>query len=138
MPLEIREIHAPPEAPQLNQEWFVLENTGEKSFSTAGCSVSVGKGKGKAARLKSMGTLDPGFQIGPGEKVRVVTGNPAKKAHGKPPEEDAVRNYHLFLGVPLLQGTGTIVALSLKQHELARATFDPKSPGGVAQSANGA
>jgi hypothetical protein len=137
MPLVIREIHAAPEVPSLNQEWFVLENTGEKSFSTGGCTVAVGKGRGKPARLKAMGTLDPGFAIGPGEQVRVITGSPAKKAHGKPPE-DGVKNYHLFLMVPLLQGAGSVLALSLKQHELARATFDPAAPGGVASTTNGA
>lgn len=136
MPIVFREIHAPSTEGALNEEWFVLENTGEKPFSTAGCAVAVGKGK--AARLRIVGTLDPGFTLGPGERIRVVSGNPGKKAHGKPPEETAeLKNYHLFLGLPLLGGAGTIVAMSLKQHELARATYDPKAEGGVAPTTNG-
>jgi hypothetical protein len=142
MPLVIREIHAAPSSGALNQEWFVLENTGEKSFSTAGCTVSTGRapgqGSAKTTRLKTAGTLDPGFQIGSGEKVRVVTGVPGRKAHGAPPAEDGVRNYFLLQSVSLLAGPGSIVALSLKQHELVRATYDPKAPGGVASTTNGA
>src|SRR5262249_5101204 len=127
MRIAIREIHAAPtagaQAVHLNSEWFVVENVGDKPFSTAGCTVSVGKGA-KAGRLRAVGTLDPGFTIAPGEQVRVVTGNPAKKAHGPAPEPvDDVKTYHLFLSAPLLSGAGTVVAMSLKQHELARATF---------------
>jgi hypothetical protein len=132
----IREIHAAGSRAELNQEWFIVENTGEKAFSTSGCSVQTGKGK---ARLKPIGTLDPGFTIGPAEKVRVITGNPGKKAHGPtPPEADGVKNYHLFLGAPILSGAGSVVAMMLNQHELVRAVFDPKAKDGVAATSNGA
>ncbi len=134
MRLVIREIHAARQPDQLNDEWFVVENSGELPFSTAGCTVSVGKGAGKG-RLRAIGTLDPGFTLQPGERVRVVTGNPAKKAHGTVPEagpgEGAPRNYHLFLATRLLQGSGSVIALSLHQHEVARGVFDAASATGV-------
>ena len=130
MPLSICEIHAPSAPDALNEEWFVLENTGEKPFSTASCAVMVGRGSG---RLRQVGTLDPGFTLAPGEKMRVVTGNPGKKAHGAPPEKpQGLKNYHLFAGVGLVDGKGSVIALALKQHELARATFDPDAKQGVA------
>src|SRR6185295_16625239 len=116
MKLVIREIHASPKAAALNEEWFVVENPGDKAFSTTGVTVGVGKGQGKG-RLRSMGTLDPGFTLQPNERVRVITGNPGKKAHGEvPAPSETLRNYHLFLGGPLLSGTGSVVGLSLHQH----------------------
>src|SRR5262245_62080431 len=100
MALTICEIHAPSAPDTLNEEWFVLENTGEKPFSTASCAVMVGRG---SSRLRQVGTLDPGFLIGPGEKVRVITGNPGKKAHGPAPTKpEGLKNYHLFGGVGLV------------------------------------
>ncbi|HKA88359.1 MAG TPA: hypothetical protein VKE22_11880 [Haliangiales bacterium] len=134
MRLHIREIHVAPSKDALNEEWFVVENPGDKPFSTAGCTVAVGRGKG---RLRPIGTLDPGFTLGPNEKMRVITGNPGRKAHGVVPDDD-VKNYHLFLAAPLLQGAGSVLVVSLHQHELARATFDPKAPAGVASGQNGA
>lgn len=130
MRLSIREMHAATSATSLNDEWFVLENTGDRSFSTAGCTVLVGRGKG---RLRSVGALDPGFTLAPGDRVRVVTGNPGKKAHGTPPDGDP-KSYHLFLAERLLAGPGTVLALAMKQHEVARATFDPEVEGGVAKT----
>ena len=130
MQIEIKEIHAAGKNGPLNEEWFVLENVGDQPFSTAGCAIGVARGSG---RLRGIGTLDPGFTIAPGEKVRVVTGNPSKKQHGKPPEVEGVRNYHLFQVEPLLAGgAGTSIALSLRQHEVARGMFDPKAKSGVA------
>ncbi len=129
MKLVIREIHAAGKGGALNEEWFILENASDKAFSTAGVTVAVGKGK---ARLRSVGTLDPGFTMQPGDRVRVISGNPGKKAHGPVPEADGgLRNYHLFLGAPLLSGTGSVLGLSLHQHEVARGTFDPSAPSGV-------
>ena len=130
MPLFICEFHRASKPKLLNEEWFVVENTGDKPVSTLGCTVATGKGKG---RLRQVGTLEPGFTLAPGEKRRVVTGSPAKKAQGKAPEESAeLTNYYLFLPSPLLSSPGTAIALSLKQHELARATFDPDAERGVA------
>ena len=129
MQIEIREIHAAGKNGPLNDEWFIIENAGDAPFSTAGCAVGTGRGSG---RMHMVGTIDPGFTIAPGEKVRVVTGNPSKKQHGKPPEVDGVKNYHLFQAEPLIIGPGTSLALLLRQHEVARATFDPKVKSGVA------
>lgn len=128
MSIRIVEIHPATDRKSLNSEWFVVENVGDKPFSTKNCSLLVSKGKG---RKRSLGTMDPGFTVAPGERVRVLTGNPGKKAHGKPPE-DGPRNYSLFLGAPVLQGPGTILTLSLRSMSLATARFDPKSEGGVA------
>src|SRR6266545_2469212 len=136
MRLLIREIHPAAKPAALNEEWFIVENPGDKPFSTSGCAVAVGKGK--TTRLRTIGTLDPGFTIQPSERVRVITGNPGKKVHGQVAEVEGVRDYHLFLGAPLLSGPGTVLGLSLHQHEIVRATFDPKAPGGVAQRTNGA
>ena len=133
--ISIRELHAGASATTLNQEWFIVENVSGRAFSTTGCTVAVGKGKN--ARVKPVGTLDPGFTLAAEEKVRVITGNPGKKAHGAAPAEDGIKNYHLFLTSPLLTGPGSVVAMSLGQHELARAVFDPKSKTGLAP-ANGA
>ena len=78
-----------------------------------------------------MGTIEPGFTLATGERARVITGNPGKKAHGKAPEAEGVKNYHLFLAEPLLRGPGSILVITLKQHELGRATFDPAAKGGI-------
>jgi hypothetical protein len=136
MKLVIREIHAASSATALNEEWFVVENVGDRPFSTAGVTIGVGRGQGKP-RLRSIGTLDPGFTLPPGERVRIVTGNPGKKAHGTVPEGDALRNYHLFLAAPIVVGVGSVVGLSLHQHELARATYDPEGAHGL-RTAEGA
>jgi hypothetical protein len=120
MPIVIREIHPTSSADALNQEWFVVENAGERPFSTSGCSIAVGRGK----HLRVLGQLDPGFTLAPGEKIRVITGNPGKKAHGKPPEEGGVKNYHLFMAERILAGKGSVVALSLKQHEIVRGVVE--------------
>ena len=81
-----------------------------------------------------LGTLDPGFTLATNEKIRIVTGNSGRKAHGPAPaESNDLKNYHLFLDEPILKGPGTIVALSLKQHEIARGVYDPASPTGVPQ-----
>lgn len=126
MPLVIRELHPASSATALNEEWIVIENTGGGQISTAGCTVSV-KGK-KTGRTRSLGTLDPGFFIKPGEKVRLITGSPAKKNQGTPPAEgDGVRNYHLFLREPVLQGPG-VVGLYLKQHEMCSAPIASAAP----------
>jgi hypothetical protein len=134
MRLLIREIHNASTKDALNEEWFVVENPGDKPFSTAGCTVAVGRGSG---RLRPIGTLDPGFTLAPNDKIRVVTGNPGRKSHGAIPGDD-VKNYHLFLTAPIIHGPGSVVAVSLHQHELARAVFDPKAPAGVASGQNGA
>lgn len=132
MLLEIVEIHPADDAKALNTEWFVVTNPGEKPFSTKNCTLAVTRKNSK--KRTELGTLDPGFTLAPGEKVRVLTGNPGRKAHGKPPE-DGVKNYNLFLGSPVLRGPGTVLVFSLRSMTVATAEFDPKAESGVAPKA---
>jgi hypothetical protein len=129
MPLIFREAHPAPDRKRINEEWFVLENDGATSVSTAGLQV-LGARKGKRASL--LGVIDPGFMLQPGEKILVVTGVPGKKSHGEPPTREGMRVYHLFQRESLLQGDGTIIRLALNQVEVARLTYDREAPAGVA------
>ncbi len=129
MALKIVEIHPAAETEALNTEWFVLENAGDNPFQTKNCTLAVSR-KGSKKRFE-LGTMDPGFTIAPGERVRVCTGNPGKKAHGKLPE-DGTRNYSLFLGAPVLRGAGTVLMFGLRSHVLATAEYDPETKTGVA------
>jgi hypothetical protein len=130
MPLVIRELHRASKKDSLNEEWIVLENTGPQPVSSQGCSVSVSpRGKNHP---KILGTMDPGFLLKPGEKIRLVTGTASKKSQGTPPaESEALKNYHLFLKEPVLTGAGAVVRISLKQLELARGTFKPDAENGI-------
>ncbi len=130
MALKIVEIHPAAEAEALNTEWFVLENVGDKPFQTKNCTLAVSR-KGSKKRFE-LGTMDPGFTIAPGERMRVCTGNPGKKAHGTMPPEDELKNYSLFLGQPVLRGAGTVLVFGLRSHVLATAEYDPDAKGGVA------
>ncbi len=129
MAIRIIEIHPADDPKSLNTEWFVLENAGDKPFSTRNCTLGVSRGGKKRVDL---GTLDPGFTLAPGDKVRVITGSPGKKAHGKAPE-DGVTNYSLFLNAPVLRGPGTVLVFHLRSHVLATAKYDPAAAAGVAQ-----
>jgi hypothetical protein len=129
MALKIVEIHPADEPEALNTEWFILENAGDKAFSTKNCTLSITRRGGK--KRIELGTLDPGFMLGPGERARVVTGNPGRKAHGKSPEDD-MRNYNLFLGDQVLRGPGTVLVFALRSHTLATAEYDPAAKGGIA------
>ena len=133
MSLVFREIHAAPEETNLNQELFVLENTGTAPFNSAGCAVMVNKkSNGPKKYPRPLGNLDPGFVLKPGQKIRVVTGSPGKKAQGTPPaESDDLKNYHLFLAGSMLLGPGCEIRLALRQHEVARGVFDPAAKTGV-------
>ena len=135
MPLVIRELHRAPSTDVLNEEWMVLENTGPAAVSSAGCSLSVARNLKERPRV--LGTIDPGFTLQPGQKIRLVSGTASRKSHGLPPAEtDEVKNYHLFLKSPVLAGVGAVVRLSLKQLEMVRGTYQPKAPGGVEQTAS--
>jgi hypothetical protein len=129
MELEIVEIHPAKDKKTLNSEWFLLKNVGDSAFSTKNCVVSVSR-RGQKKRVQ-LGTLDPGFTIAPGESVRLVTGNPGRKAHGAMPAEDETRNYSLFLGEQILKGPGTVLSFALRSHEITSAEFDPKAKTGV-------
>jgi len=129
MALVFREAHATHDRKKINEEWFLLENTGPTAISTAGLQVIAAR-KGKRGSL--LGTIDPGFMLQPGEKIIVVSGVPGKKAHGEPPTRDGLRTYHLLQREPLLAGEGTIIRLCMNQFEVSRLTFDPDAPTGVA------
>ena len=130
MALAFREIHAASSPDLLNEEWFVVENVGQNPINTKGCTMTRARGKGRGAVI---GTLDPGFTLKPGERIRLVTGIASKKAHGAPPAEaDDLKNYHLFLKGPVLEGAGSVLRIALKQLELGQATFDPSAQSGVA------
>ena len=129
MALIFREAHAAPDKKRINEEYFVLENTGATAISTARLQVIASR-PGKRGSV--LGVIDPGFMLQPGEKILVVAGVPGKKSHGDPPEREGMRTYHLFQHNGLLQGAGTIIKLALNQVEIARLVYDPEAPEGVA------
>ena len=132
MQVAIRELHSASRSEALNEEWILVENIGSTPFRSLGCSVHVARSLG--GRGHRVGTtIDPGFLLRPGERIRMVTGTPGRKAEGTPPSEDEVKNYHLFLKAPVLaDGRGTVVRLVVNQAELCHAVFDPEAAGGIA------
>ena len=115
----------------LNTEHIILENDGKTPFNTRGCGMTVGR-RG-SAKKSELGIMDPGFLLGPGERVRMCTGNPGTEAHGKAPE-DGTKNYFLFLPKPVLRGgPGTVLTLTLRGLPVCKAEFDPEKPGGVGE-----
>jgi hypothetical protein len=130
MALVFRSLHRAPKPELLNEEWIVLENTGPGVLNANGWTISVSQ---KGQRARPLGTLQPGFVIHAGEKVRLVTGTPSKKAQGTPPaEEGGLKNYHLFLREPVLMRPGQQLLVLLNQLELARATWRPEAADGIA------
>ena len=129
MAIRFVEIHPSADPEALNTEWFVLENNGQRPFNTRNCTFGVGKPGTKKCR--AIGTIDPGFVLNPGEKIRMVTGHPGRKSHGEAPE-DGIKNYPLLQGEPILRGVKTVVQLALRGLEVTRAVYDPEAPGGVA------
>ena len=129
MPLIFREAHAAPDKKRLNEEYFILENTGGTAVSTGGLQVVAAR-KGKRGSV--LGVIDPGFMLQPGEKIIVVSGFPGKKSHGDPPARDGMRVYHLLQREGLLQANGMTIRLTLNQAEIARLEYDAGAPEGVA------
>jgi hypothetical protein len=129
MPLVFEEVHAAPDKKRVNQEWFILANTGASPVSTAGLQVIVSL-PGKRGSV--MGQIDPGFLLQPGEKILIVSGIPGKVSQGDPPTREGLRTYHLFQREGLLHGSGTILRFALNQVDLARVTFDREAPNGIA------
>ncbi len=127
--LAIRELHAPDEPGRLNEEWLILENVSASSINVRGCVLTVAENVHR--RAHSLGTLDPGFVLSPGGRIRIISGSAARKAEGTPPvETEEVKNYHLFLKEGFLS-PGVVVRLTLRQLDMARASFVPEQPGGV-------
>lgn len=130
MAIRFVEIHTAADPEQLNTEWVVVENNGKLPFNTRGCGVTVSK-RGQKKRSE-LGVIDPGFVLMPGDKMRMVTGNPGTKAHGDPPPEDEIKNYFLFLPSVMLKGPGTILTMTLRGLPVTKVEFDPTKPDGVA------
>ncbi len=132
MALVIVELHHPKTNDALNEEWLLLENTGPNAINAQGCALTVARNANE--RPHPIGTLDPGFVLHPQEKIRLVTGSPSKKAQGTPPDEKGgVKNYHLFLKEAVLRKAGTVVRVSLKQLELAKAIYSPEAKNGIGE-----
>jgi len=129
MPLVFEEVHAAPDKKRVNQEWFILANTGASPVSTAGLQVIVSV-PGKRGSV--MGQIDPGFLLQPGEKILIVSGIPGKVSQGDPPSRDGLRTYHLFQREGLLRGSGTTLRFAMNQVDIARVTYDREAPTGVA------
>ena len=131
MPLVIRALHAASSPELLNEEWMVIENTGPGVLQSAGWGLQL---HGRAGhRPRTLGTLSPGFLLQSGEKMRLITGSPGKKAWGTPPAaEEGLKSYFLFLREPVLSRPGLVVGIALQQMELAHARFAPDQPDGIA------
>jgi len=129
MAIRFVEIKASEHSEALNSEWVILENDGKIPFNTRGCGMTVGR-RG-SAKKSLLGVIDPGFVLAPGERMRMLTGNPGTQAHGPAPE-DGVPNYHLFLPRTYVQGPGTVLTLVLRGLTVAKAELDPAQPGGLA------
>ena len=128
MAIRFMEIKAAENAEALNTEWVILENVGKTPFSTRGCGMTVGK-RG-SAKKSLLGIIDPGFVMQPGDKVRMLTGNPGTEKHGTAPE-DGVKNYFLFLPKTYVGAAGTVLTLTLRGLPVSKAEFDPAGPGNV-------
>lgn len=147
MAIRIIEIHPADQPEALNTEWFILENQGERGFSTRGCTLLVHKkgvarktsktskkrkkSKKIASKKTNLGTMDPGFTLPPGEKMCVCTGHPGRKVHGDIPEDGDIPVYSLFLNESILRGPGSVLTLTLRSLPITKATFDPDSERGV-------
>ena len=129
MPLVFEEVHAAPDKKRVNQEWFILANTGASPVSTAGLQVIV-SAPGKRGSV--MGQIDPGFLLQPGERILIVSGIPGKVSQGDPPAREGMRTYHLFQREGLLRGSGTTLRFAMNQVDIARVTYDRETPNGIA------
>ena len=129
MAIRFVEIHAASDAEQLNTEWVVLANDGKLPFNTRGCGMSVGR-RGKKSRSE-LGIIDPGFVLAPGDRVRMLTGSPGRKAEGEPPD-DGITNYYLLLPRTYLQGAGTVLTVTLRGLAVCKGEFDPSADDGLA------
>lgn len=130
MSIRFVEIHAATDPEQLNTEWVVVANDGKMPFNTRGCGMTVSRRGQK--RRSDLGVIDPGFVLMPGDRMRLVTGNPGTKAHGEPPPEDAIKNYFLFLPAVMVKFPGTVLTMTLRGMPVSKAEFDPARPTGIA------
>jgi hypothetical protein len=131
MPLVFEEVHAAPDKKKVNEEYYVLANTGATAVSTAGLQVIVSR-PGKRGSV--MGQIDPGFVLQPGEKILILSGIPGKQAQGAPPVREGMRTYYLFQREGLLSGNGITLRFAINQVDVARVTYDKGAPNGVAKT----
>ena len=129
MAIRFVEIKASENPEALNSEWVILENNGKVPFNTRGCGMTVGR-RG-SAKKSLLGIIDPGFVLAPGERMRMLTGNPGTQVHGPAPEGN-VPNYHLFLPRAYILDAGTVLTLVLRGLPVSKAEFDPTQPSGIA------
>jgi hypothetical protein len=129
MTLKIEALSATSEKGKLNGEWMVVVNEGERAFNLEGCSIAVSRGGKSKARVAH--TLKAGLIVQPQERCRLITGSSGRSSHGQAPEEEGIRNFHLYLKAPYLDKPGLTVKLMNRQHEICRATFDPETERGV-------
>ncbi len=129
MPLVFEEVHAAPDKKRVNEEYYVLANTGASAVSTAGLQVIVSR-PGKRGSV--MGQIDPGFVLQPGERILILSGIPGKQSQGEPPAREGLRTYYLFQREGLLRGTGTTLRFAMNQVDVARVTYDKAAANGVA------
>lgn len=134
MPLVFEEVHASPDKKKVNEEYFILANTGASAVSTAGLQVVVSR-PGKRGSV--MGQIDPGFVLQPGERILILSGIPGKQSQGEPPTREGVRTYYLFQREGLLRGNGTTLRFAINQVDIARVTYDKDAPHGVAAGKTG-
>lgn len=130
MALEIVEIHPANDPKELNTEWFIVENKGDEAVALRACTVGVARPN--ARKINVSVKMDPGFLLEPKSRKRIVSGNPATKAHGKAVEDD-VENYFLFMKVPLLPRGGESIRLMRGQAVLAQAVFVPGAQNGIGE-----
>jgi len=118
--LTVSEVHRRPDERRLNEEWILVENQAQAPQATRGCRVlHYKRGAKKGVEVAK---LDPGFVLSPGEKIRLVAGNPGTKAHGKAPE-DGIEAYYLFMKVPLLKGREGMVRVVKGQFVVLEARY---------------
>jgi len=129
--IKIEALSAVADDGKLNQEWMLLVNEGDRPFNLEGCSIATSRGG--QAKPRVVTTLKAGLVIQPKERCRVITGSSGRSSHGAAPEEDGVRNFHLFLKAPYLDRPQLRVKLMNRQHEICRGVFDPSAERGVVQ-----
>jgi len=128
MALKITKLRGVQDPKKLNEEDFIVQNTGEVPLNLRGCEVT--KGSPHSRKSQKVAKLDPGFVLQPEEAIRVVSGNPRSTVQGSPTKDD-VENYFLFLKAPYITRTGMVIKIQRGQGLLAQAVYDSEKKDGV-------
>lgn len=131
MALEITQIHGVQDPKKLNEEDFIIQNTGDAPLNLRGCEVS--KGSPHSRKSQKVAKLDPGFVLQPEEAMRVVSGNPRSTVQGDA-ANDKVENYFLFLKAPYITRQGMVIKIQRGQGLLTQAVYDPEKKDGVGEA----